>query len=291
MQFTEHRKKAVGLPDLLLYDALIDDGVMLLQDGALLAGWLFRGPDMASATPNEMAALSARLNSILRLGSGWMIACDAVRSRSPEYPDGGTFPDSITRLIDVERSQQFRSEDAHFESEYFLTLTYLPPEETEEKIKGWMFEGKRQFRSNAERALEYFKSCVETFESILSSLFQVQRLRTLHSVDDRGFPTVHDQLLRYIHRCVTTLDHPFTRPDIPVYLSDIIATTDFVGGIAPRIGRRHLRVIAIDSFPRLSFPGILGAVDCLPIEYRWHTRAIFLDPEEARGLLDKTRKK
>jgi type IV secretion/conjugal transfer VirB4 family ATPase len=78
---------------------------------------------------------------------------------------------------------------------------------------------------------------------------------------------------------------------IPVYLSEIIATTDFVAGIAPRIGPKHVRAIAIDGFPRLSFPGILGAVDCLPIEYRWHTRAIFLDPEEARGLLDRTRRK
>ena len=56
MQMVEHRKKVVGLPDLLLYDALIDDGVLLLQDGALLAGWSFRGPDMASATPGEMAS-------------------------------------------------------------------------------------------------------------------------------------------------------------------------------------------------------------------------------------------
>ncbi len=50
-------------------------------------------------------------------------------------------------------------------------------------------------------------------------------------------------------------------------------------------------MIAIDGFPRLSFPGILGALDNLAIEYRWHTRAILLDPEEARGLLEKTRRK
>ena len=105
----EHRRKASGLADLLLYDALIDDGVLLLQDGALLAGWSFRGPDMASATHAEMAALSARLNSVLRLGSGWLIQIDAIRSTSPGYPDRGAFPDPITRLIDVEREQQFRS--------------------------------------------------------------------------------------------------------------------------------------------------------------------------------------
>src|SRR3954452_1094424 len=124
MQITEHRRNAKGLADLLLYDLLVEDGVLLLQDGALLAAWSFRGPDMASATNSEMAALSARLNSTLKLGTGWMIQCDAIRSRAPEYPDQGAFPDPITILIDQERRQQFSAEGTHFESEYFLSLTY-----------------------------------------------------------------------------------------------------------------------------------------------------------------------
>src|SRR5215470_6048418 len=68
VHLVEHRTHPQGLADLLLYDALVDDGVLLLQDGALLAAWAFRDPDMASATHNEMAALSSRLGAILRLG-------------------------------------------------------------------------------------------------------------------------------------------------------------------------------------------------------------------------------
>ena len=97
---------------------------------------------MGSSTHAEMQALSARLNGILRLGTGWMVHCDAIRSRAPEYPDSGDFPDVVTRLIDEERRAQFTAEGAHFESEYFLTLTYLPPVEAEEKVKGWMFDGR-----------------------------------------------------------------------------------------------------------------------------------------------------
>src|SRR5690349_5715035 len=59
----------------------------------------------------------------------------------------------------------------------------------------------------------------------------------------------------------------------------------------PRVGRKHIRVIALDGFPRMSSPGILRELDQLPIEYRWNTRAILIDPEEARSLLDKHRKK
>ncbi len=44
MQITEHRSRARGLADLLLPFALIEDGILLQQDGSLLAGWSFAVP-------------------------------------------------------------------------------------------------------------------------------------------------------------------------------------------------------------------------------------------------------
>src|SRR6476660_7747054 len=118
MRRDEHRKTPRGLADLLLPYALIEDGILLQQDGSLLAGWSYRGPDMMAASPSEMAALSARFNQCLRLGSGWMVNCDAIRSQAPGYPEQGAFPDPVTRVIDDERREQFMAEGAHFESEY-----------------------------------------------------------------------------------------------------------------------------------------------------------------------------
>lgn len=292
MRITEHRRRARGLADLLIPYALIEDGILLQQDGSLLAGWSYRGPDMHSATHAEMHALTMRLNSILRLGSGWMLNADLIRSRAPGYPERGAFPQTVTRVIDAERRQQFMDEGAHYESDYFLTLTYLPPIETEEKIKGWMFEGRQDRDSTAAlQVLERFKSRVEMFENVFSALFRVERLNRIEFTDDIGFARVQDGLLRYLRRCIAGEDHPFDLPDIPVYLNELLAARDFSAGIEPRIGAKHLRVIAIDGFPKASAPGILGEIDSLPMEYRWSTRAILLDPEEARALLDKTRKK
>ncbi len=56
MQRNEHRANPRGLADLLLPHALIADGVLLQQDGSLLTGWTYRGPDMMSAAPAEMDA-------------------------------------------------------------------------------------------------------------------------------------------------------------------------------------------------------------------------------------------
>jgi type IV secretion/conjugal transfer VirB4 family ATPase len=289
----EHREKPRGLADLLLPHAVVDDGILLQQDGSLLAGWSFRGPDMMSASAAEMDALSARLNGALRLGSGWMVQCDAIRSRAPGYPERGAFPDAVTRLIDDERRQQFMQEGTHFETEYFFTLTYLPPMEAEERIKGWLFEGRNSHADSrtAEQILARFRNRLDAFENIFSHLFQTERLGPTLTTDDFGRHQIHDSLLRYLRRCIVGEDYPAALPEIPCYLNDLLACEDFYGGIEPRIGRKHMSVIAVDGFPKLSSPGILRELDALPIEYRWNTRAILIDPAEARNMLDKHRKK
>src|SRR5882672_10409916 len=143
MPLIEQRRHAIGLADLLLYDSLIEDGILLLQDGGLLA-------------------------ALLRLGGGWMVQCDSVRAPAPGYPENQEFPDSVTKIIDDERREQFMSEGAHFESDYYLSLTYLPPIAREEKIKGWMFEGMKDKRGNAARIVDYFKSRIASFEDVFS---------------------------------------------------------------------------------------------------------------------------
>jgi type IV secretion system protein VirB4 len=50
-------------------------------------------------------------------------------------------------------------------------------------------------------------------------------------------------------------------------------------------------VIGIDGFPAESWPGILNALDLMPLTYRWSSRFMFLDDQEARTRLERTRKK
>jgi type IV secretion system protein TrbE len=65
----------------------------------------------------------------------------------------------------------------------------------------------------------------------------------------------------------------------------VLASQDLVGGFRPRIGDRHVRVIAIMGFPMDSVPEMLGFLNRLPVEYRWSTRFIFLDPATAERAL------
>jgi hypothetical protein len=58
-----------------------------------------------------------------------MLHVDAIRRPSVGYREGGAFPDPTTRLIDDERRGCYTAEGTHFESAYYLALTYRPPAE------------------------------------------------------------------------------------------------------------------------------------------------------------------
>ena len=69
-----------GLADLLDWAALVDDGVVQGKSGALLAGWLYQGQDIASSTADERNYITQRINATLaRLGGGWTSWHDAIR--------------------------------------------------------------------------------------------------------------------------------------------------------------------------------------------------------------------
>jgi type IV secretion system protein VirB4 len=64
-----------------------------------------------------------------------------------------------------------------------------------------------------------------------------------------------------------------------------------IGGLAPKLGDKNLKTISVRSFVTETEPGLLDALNRLPVSYRWTTRFIPLDREEARGELEKVRKR
>ena len=286
MNWFQSKKAIRGVPDLLMYDSLVANGVLMLQDGALLSAWRYRGPDMASRTVNDLEALSARVNSALKLGSGWMVHVDAIRSEAPGYPEQGHFPDPVTYAIDEERRGQSNAEGVHFESDYFITLTFLPPSKKEGRATELMFNtgGKRRTDLGAVRVLSQFEEKATAFGDRLSQVVHAQRLE---ASEDGQF----DDLLRYVRRCVSGEDYPFASLEYPTCLQDVIGCVDMVGGIEPQLAGMHMRCLAIDGFPRFTRPGVLEVLDGMPFAYRWNTRAILLDTQSALSILEVTFKK
>jgi len=278
MNFSEYRSKSACLADFLPWVCLVAEGVVLNKDGAFQRTARFRGPDLDSATPAELVAVTARLNNALRrLGSGWAVFVEAQRVPALSYPVS-EFPDVVSELVDVERREQFREEGAHFESFYYLTLLWMPPAEEAARAEAWLYEGRS-------------KTGVDPKELLKSFVDRTGRM--LHLVE--GFMPEAEWLddgdtLTYLHSCISTKVQRVRVPETPMYIDALLADEALVGGLEPRLGDHHLRTLTITGFPSVTFPGLLDELNRQAFAYRWSSRAIMLDKTDATKLLTKIRR-
>jgi len=289
------RHSGPSFADLVPYAGLVDNGVLLLKDGSLMAGWYFAGPDSESSTDAERNEVSRQINTILaRLGSGWMIQVEAVRVPASDYPDQAEcfFPDPVTRAIDGERRAHFQRERGHFESRHALILTWRPPEPRRSGLARYVYSdpGSRS-ASYATTMLETFRTSIREIEQYLGNVVSIRRMTTRETDERGGFRVArYDELLQFVRFCITGENHPVRLPEVPMYL-DWLVTAELQHGLTPLVENHFLGLVAIDGLPAESWPGILNALDLMPLTYRWSSRFVFLDEQEARQKLERTRKK
>ena len=278
MSLQEYRTKSASLADFLPWVALVGPGVVLNKDGSFQRTARFRGPDLDSATPAELVAVTSRLNNALRrLGSGWAVFVEAQRTAAQAYPQS-RFPDPVSALVDRERREQFREEGAHFESGYYLTLLWMPPPEEAARAEGWLYEGKASTGVDPKELVKSFADRTD---------------RVLHLVE--GFMPEAAWLddaatLTYLHSTVSTRTQRVRVPETPVYLDALLADEPLTGGLEPMLGAHHLRTLTITGFPTATFPGLLDELNRQAFPYRWSTRAIMLDKTDATKLLSRIRR-
>ena len=268
----EYRTKAARLSDYLPWAGFIEPGVLVNKDGSLQTTIGFRGPDLDSATDQEMVAIRARLNNALRrLGTRWCVHVEAARHEANQYPDSN-FPDPVTLLIDEERRRVFHREDSCFDSEYYLTLTWLPPEEHVAQIKRLFIENDpsdQSGRDDHRRQFESFTDQVQTIEGILRGFMPVvYRLDTA-------------QTLSFLHACVSTRAIQVAEPEVPFYVDEMITDCPFKGGLSPQLGEHHLMTVAVRAYAGRTIPAMLDRLNQLPFACRWVVRYLPLDKQDA----------
>ena len=287
------RHRTPSFSDLLPYAALVENGIVLLKDGSLMAGWYFAGPDSESSTFGERNEVSRQVNAILaRLGSGWMIQVEAVRIPATEYParEDCHFPDKVSAAIDDERRQRFQATTGHYESQHAIILTYREKEQRKSRLVKYIYsDDQSRSTTDADRMLDFFKTTIREFEQYMGNVVSIRRMAT-NEVDEDGLPARYDELMQFARFCICGENHPIRLPDIATYL-DYVVTAEFHHGMSPMVDNRHVGVVAIDGFPAESWSGILNRLDMLPLTYRWSSRFMFLDSMEAQQRLERTRKK
>ena len=277
----EYRPKASRLMDHLPWAGFIAPGVLLNKDGSFQKSLTFRGPDLASSTQSGLASARAQLNNALRrLGSRWCLHVEALRAPSQTYPDS-EYPDPVSQLVDEERRAAFEAEERHFESRYFITFTYLPPEDSMGRAASLIIENAPTGQGSDSMyriALRDFQGVVRQVGDILAGF--MPEIRELND----------DETLTYLHACISTKRHPVKSPDVPFYLDAMLTDDDFQAGLFPKLGNHFIRTISVRSYPSTSTPGMLDRLNSLGVSYRWVCRFLPLDKEDARKTIDKTRK-
>jgi type IV secretion system protein TrbE len=283
LNLAEYRKKPQLLADYLPWACLIAPGVVLNKDGSFQRTAQYRGPDLDSATDGELVAVTARINNVLkRFGAGWALFFEARRQPSRDYPSTD-YPDPVSWLVDEERREAFQREGTHYETIYYLTFTWLPPAETQSRAEGLFVttEGQMLSKSGHSEAFQYLDSFIIETDRALDLLASI--LPEAQFLDDEA-------TLSYLHACVSVKDHRIVVPKIPAYLDAILTDCQLTGGLKPMLEDQHLRSITVLGFPNVTVPGLLDELNDLGLSYRWVTRWIALDRDEAQKLLTRTRR-
>ncbi len=278
MNLAEYRRTAARLADFLPWAALVGPGVVVNKDGSFQRTARFRGPDLDSAVAAELVAVAGRINNAFRrLGSGWSIFVEAQRSEAATYPDN-TFPDPASGLVEEERKADFEEAGIHFVSDYFLTILYLPPAEDAARAETWLYEGREQSGVDPQEVMRGFIDRTDRVLALLDGF-----MPECGWLDDT-------ETLTYLHSTVSTKRHRVRVPETPIYLDALLADQPLTGGLEPRLGAEHLRVLTVIGFPTATTPGLLDDLNRLAFPYRWSTRAILLDKTDATKLLTKIRR-
>ncbi|WP_395117864.1 conjugal transfer protein TrbE [Rhodanobacter sp. FW102-FHT14D06] len=278
LHLAEYRPRSALLADWLPWAGLVAPGVVLNKDGSFQRTARFRGPDLDSATPGELVATTARLNNALRrLGSGWALFIEAERRPAAGYPHSD-FPESLSWLVDEERRAAFEAAGSHYESGYHLTLVYLPPEEARARAAKLLYENTPTSGVDWRERLTAFVAETDRVFDLLDGV-----MPEIDWLDD-------SQTLTYLHATISTRRYRISVPEVPFHLDALLADTALVGGLAPILGDRHLRIVTVRGFPTSTWPGLLDDLNRLGFAYRWCTRFLCLDKAEAEKELTRLRR-
>ncbi|MDR1740622.1 MAG: DUF87 domain-containing protein [Synergistaceae bacterium] len=283
----QDRPTPIGLDAYLQYRVMLEPGVMLLKNGSYLAGFLYRGPDLESATVADAEWLSASFNNAVKtLDEGWMLHQVVVRVPSSGYPEG-FFSEPTNALIDGERMTQFSKEGAHYESFSYLFLTYMPPMHARggfmKKLGDFMMGRDDDDVSYIERDIKRFNEMIARFQTSFSQTVRFSRLTYEPA-------TNCDELLGAINMILNSKKHPCRLPNPPSDLDSWLAR-DLENGNFLVYDGRIVAILSIDGFPSYSYPGILADVEKMPIDMVWSSRFIVTDQQYARNKINSDRRK
>ena len=252
----------------------IKTALSICKDGTLQVTMRYRGPDLDSSVRGELELITLRLqDAVASMKTDMVLYFDAQRTPSTSYSRDVYFPDPITQAIDAERYNLFSS-GIYFESNFYLTMSWLPPKDRTEQLKELVIEGKEHKKQKAEDVLDNFKEQVYKFW---------QSLRSVNILVEFLSP---DELLSYFHSTVSNSSRPLHIPEQQTLIDNYLYDTPLTGGLEPMIGKKYQRIISPIKYPKDVFFGLFDSFNKFDFPYRWVTRVYCMSKEDVIDRLD-----
>jgi type IV secretion system protein TrbE len=247
-----------GLPDLLNYAYAEDEQTIMMKDGARLSAFACVGPDLNSASVEELDAHRALANrALIRLDESFAWQIDYIRHPSVPRPSRA-FPDPVSRLIGHEGDLLYAQEGRHFESTTVLSIACRRLSETQARLGGVFVSGVAEDRG---REREWYK---QQLQDLADAMSPALKLRPLNM----------PELLSHVTTCINGRMCEVKAPRGPIPLDAMLGNQDFISGTEPRIGGRHIRVISLAGLPLFSHAELAAFLHELPLSFRYSIRAL-----------------
>jgi type IV secretion system protein TrbE len=277
-----YKEKANGLAKYVPWAFMADcegaSGVVIQKAGCMQKSYAFRGPDLDAASSATVASISVQLNDALkRFGSGWAVCTEVQSYMTCDYP-GAKFGNRAAYLVDAERKRSFTAYGKHHAKSYYLTFVWEPPADAMRRAKGVFYkEGEGEDQSVVQDIRTFMTVC-EDVAGILAVKMDIRAL------DD-------EQTLAYLHSALSFEWHAIRKPSRMMFLDRLLVDTEVHAGGELQIGEYYAPIVTINDFPMETYPGILDALNRADVEYRWVSRFICLDREDALKAIESYQKK
>lgn len=281
--------------------------IIITKDGSFQTTFRIRGKDLDSCTPYELININNRMNNtLLQLEDNWTFHINAIRKKSKKYIGKKKIKNIPLKIIELEREEFFKS-GQHYESEYYITFTWLTPEDNIAKAKSLFFT-----KSDEVIIHNIFQENVKHYNNELLKIFTLLA-STLNECEVLDI----DKTISYYHSLISDSNHDVKVPRafyynneiiaigslpgiyeklnknnikeeiLPVFIDTYITDTELTGGIEPKIGDDYISTVSILNFPGSSMPGMLDILNRSDMSYIWNTRYIMLSKATAQETLDK----
>ena len=119
----------------------------------------------------------------------------------------------------------------------YLTFVWLPPAEDAARAEAWLYEGRAQ-------------SGVDPHELLRGFLDRTDRvLQLIEGFVPESAWLDDPETLTYLHSTISTRQQRVRVPETPMYLDALLADQPLAGGLEPRLGDAHLRMLTVDRIP------------------------------------------